>query len=236
MIADIEMWNLHGGFMVGSIEARQLHVAGSLVTISERRRQEGLRSFQSFPASSRCTRPVPVLSVAIAVALLAGCTGGGNPETEAGPTTPAVSAPSQDASGSAEELALNAYRGMWSAYAKAGLTANPDEPDLAKHVSGTALATLREGLSSARRDGHVIKGELGSSPQATEVNLSDQPATVSIADCLNTEKFLTYTSSGGLVDDESGGRRLTKATATNLGTGEGWKVTGLGIQAVGTCS
>ncbi|MFI9643567.1 hypothetical protein ACIG87_26530 [Micromonospora sp. NPDC051925] len=236
MIADIEMWNFHGGFMVGSIEARQLHGAGSSVTISERQCQEGLRSCQSFLASSRFARPVAVLGVAIAVGLLTGCTGGGSPETEAGPTTPAMSAPPQDARGSAEELALNAYRGMWSAYAKAGLTANPDEPDLAKHASGTALATLREGLSNARRDGHVIKGELGATPQVTEVNLSNQPATVSIADCLNTEKFLTYTSSGDLVDDESGGRRLTKATATNLGTGEGWKVTGLGIQAVGTCS
>ncbi|GAB3147015.1 hypothetical protein GCM10027290_29650 [Micromonospora sonneratiae] len=125
---------------------------------------------------------------------------------------------------------------MWQAYAKAGLTANPDEPDLAKYASERALSTLREGLAGTKRDGHVIKGELGSAPQVERASPAAQPMTVSIIDCLNTEKFLTYTTSGDPVDDEPGGRRLTRATVTNISTGEGWKVTGLGIQAVGTCS
>lgn len=148
--------------------------------------------------------------------------------------SPTVSAPANDARGIAEERALAAYRGMWQAYAKAGLTANPDEPDLARHASDEALQVLKAGLASYQSKGHVIKGKYGSNPRIAEASPPADPKAVSVTDCLDTRNFLTYKSSGEPVDDEPGGFRLTRATITNLGA-EGWKVTSFGVQAVGTC-
>jgi hypothetical protein len=121
---------------------------------------------------------------------------------------------------------------MWSAYAKAGLTSNPDEPDLARYATDRALKTLKDGLSSNRSKGYVIKGEYGSSPQLAEVGPGAIPASVVVTDCLDGTKFLVYRTSGELVKEPSG-RRATRATVAK--TGSDWKVTGFGVQAVGTC-
>lgn len=169
--------------------------------------------------------------MAVGVALAA-CDGG----TPGGSRTsgPLVSAPAQDARGSAEQQALDAYRGMWRAYAKAGLTANPDEPDLARYASGEALQILKTGLANYRSKGHVLKGEYVSNPQIAGASPSGNPTKVSIRDCLDDSDFLVYRTSGELINDKPGGRRSALATVSDFGTG-GWKVTTFGVQTVGTC-
>lgn len=129
--------------------------------------------------------------------------------------------------------ALNAYSGMWKAYAKAGLTANPDEPNLAEHASGEALEILRKGLSETRQKGHIFKGEYVSKPKVTDVSPKDNPTSIVIADCLDTTNFLVVKANGEPADDEPGGRRSTAAT-TRLQDGA-WKVISFGIREVGTC-
>ncbi|MDM4783413.1 MULTISPECIES: hypothetical protein [unclassified Micromonospora] len=132
-----------------------------------------------------------------------------------------------------EQAALDAYRGMWQAYAKAGLTANPQEPDLARYATGPALALLTSGLTKLRADGEVIKGRYQSSPHvaATPASAGD---TITVRDCLNTTDFLTYkASSGALSDDTPGGNRAVLATVTR--DDDGWKVSTVAAQAVGTC-
>ncbi|MFV2021703.1 hypothetical protein [Micromonospora sp. LOL_023] len=146
----------------------------------------------------------------------------------------AVSAPSQDPRGAAENAALDAYRGMWAAYAKAGLTANPDEPDLSRFASDGALETLRRGLAAYRGKKQVLKGEYVLNPQVAEVVLTSSPATVTITDCIDDSSFLVYTQSGEPINDVPGGRQAARATVTNLDVG-GWKVTSFGVQDVGSC-
>ncbi|WP_431895550.1 hypothetical protein [Micromonospora haikouensis] len=131
-------------------------------------------------------------------------------------------------------MALEAYRGMWRAYAKAGLTADADEPELARYASGTALTTLTSGLSAYRSKGQALKGEYVSNPQASGASPSSRPTAVTVADCLDDANFLVYDASGKRADDEPGGRRATRATVSDLGA-EGWKVTSFGVQEVGTC-
>ena len=169
--------------------------------------------------------------MAVCVALAA-CDGG----TPGGSQTsgPLVSAPVQDARGSAEQQALEAYRGMWRAYAKAGLTANLDEPDLAKYASDLALETLRDGLASYRSQDQVIKGEFGSNPWVVQVSPAADPKAITVGDCLDGTKFLVYTTSGELADDELGGRRSATAMVSNVGA-DSWKVTSFAVQEVGTC-
>lgn len=233
MIADLEMWKFHEGVMVVSVEAGQLDVTQSVVTSSERRTQEVLAGYDRHTASLRYGRLVAGVGVALAM-MLTGCADGGTGSSGNSPTTPGVSAPQQDARGSAEELALAAYRGMWRAYAKAGLTADANEPELARYASGRALKTLTSGLAAYRSKGHVLKGESVSNPQAAAASLSSDPATVTVTDCLDDTNFLVYDASGKRVDEEPGGRRATRATVTDLGA-EGWKVTSFGVQEVGTC-
>lgn len=176
---------------------------------------------------------VAVLAALVAIAAAGGCTGA-EPAEDSRTPLPSVPAPTQDARGRAEEAALDAYRGMWRAYAKAGLTANPDEPSLPVHTTGEALTNLKNGLAKLRRDGEVIKGEYQSDPQVTEASPAATPSSISVQDCLNTARFLTYkTATGALADDVPGGNRAVRATVTR--DDGGWKVSSFGVQAVGSC-
>ncbi|RNH94196.1 hypothetical protein EEZ25_31655 [Micromonospora aurantiaca] len=123
---------------------------------------------------------------------------------------------------------------MWAAYAKAGLTANPDEPDLSKFASDGALKTLKNGLADYRSKKQVLKGEYVLNPQATEVALTASPPTVIVTDCIDDSNFLVYDLSGKPINDVPGGRQSARATVTNLAAG-GWKVTSFGVQKVGSC-
>ncbi|MGC4885771.1 hypothetical protein [Micromonospora sp. DT227] len=136
---------------------------------------------------------------------------------------------------SREAAALDAYRGMWQAYAKAGLTANPQEPDLARYTTGPALALLTSGLTKLRAEGEIIKGQYQSSPHVvTATTPSPAGDTVTVQDCLNTTDFLTYkASSGTLANDTPGGNRAVLATVTRDDVI--WKVSTVAAQAVGTC-
>ncbi|GAB1644283.1 hypothetical protein KRMM14A1259_47060 [Krasilnikovia sp. MM14-A1259] len=171
-----------------------------------------------------------------AVLGVGGCTGPKPVQTPTGPPSvsvpPSVSAPPDDKA-TAEAKAVEAYRGMWKAYAKAGLTANPDEPDLAVYATDPALKLLRDGLAGYQAKGQVFKGEYGSTPSAVEATPAAAPTTVIIADCLDSTNFLVYKASGEKADDIPGGRRSTSATVKSQGGV--WRVTSFAVREKGTC-
>lgn len=134
----------------------------------------------------------------------------------------------------AEKAALDAYAGMWRAYAEAGLTADAGAPELTKFATGRALQTLRDGLASYKAKGQVIKGRYGSEPRVARLSPVSGPRSATIIDCLDGTEFLVYKLSGELADDEPGGRRSTTATVDNVGGGT-WKVSGFAVREVGTC-
>lgn len=168
------------------------------------------------------------------VAAIGACDGGEAGE-DAPPAAPASPTGLDGGStASPEEAALATYRGMWQAYAKAGLTADPQEPDLARYATGQALSTLTSGLTNLRKDGKVIKGEYRSAPQVVGASPSTAPTTISVQDCLDTTGFLTYkAATGALVNDIPGGNRAVRATVAR--DGDVWKVSSFGAQEVGTC-
>jgi hypothetical protein len=192
------------------------------------------------PAGRARTRLVLAVAVAVAVATIAALGACGKPVQP--PTTltaaPALSAPPStkstvDARAAARQSAVDAYRGMWAAYATAGLTANPDEPSLAVYASGQALSMLRDGLTATRRKGRVFKGEYRTSPTVVDTGDAGTPTSVVIADCLDTSHFLTYKATGGLAGDTPGGRRSASATV-RLRDGR-WTVVSFGVREKGTC-
>jgi hypothetical protein len=181
---------------------------------------------------------VGTLAAVVAVVLVAGCRGG---TPTAQPTTDSTTmhAPSTSVSSAsgpvvAGDKAIAAYRGMWTAYQKAGETANPDDPNLATYATEGALQTLTSGLASVRDRGLVIKGEIVVSPRVTALEPADQPTTIEITDCADTTKSLLYRTSGELYNDKPGGRRLIIATAKDIGGGV-WKVVSFGARDIGTC-
>jgi len=196
----------------------------------------GLHPLSLFPLQCRpVRRGVVQAALALTISLgIAGCTD--QKPAPAGP--PSVSAPPSvasppDTKAAAEAKAVQAYRGMWKAYAKAGLTANPDEPDLVIYATDPALKLLRDGLAGYRAKGQVFKGEYGSTPSVAEATPAVTPTTVIIADCLDSTNFLVYKASGEKADDIPGGRRSTSATVKSQG-GD-WKVTNFAVQEQGTC-
>jgi hypothetical protein len=174
-------------------------------------------------------REIWAMAAAVAV-MLAGCDDA--PESEPPPSPSAVAA---TAVGPAEaaRLAIATWQGMWRAYVKAGLTANANEPDLARYAVDRALTTLIDGLKSYATKGQILKGDLVTNPQVAELSPPVNTSTVTITDCLDTTAFLVY-EDDELADDEPGGRRSAMGTVTLLT--DGWRVTSFGIREVGTCA
>ncbi|MDG4803618.1 hypothetical protein [Micromonospora sp. WMMD980] len=188
----------------------------------------------------RVDRPATWLRLAtvplgLCLAAMIGACDGGDADNESPPPTPTPARQSDGSpDASREEAALAAYRGMWQAYAKAGRTADPNEPELVRFAGGDALATLKKGLSSYRSKGQILKGRYSSEPRIAQKSLTSSPLSVTVTDCVDDTHFLVYTASGKPINDVPGGRRATRATVTDLGA-QGWKVATFAVQGVGTC-
>jgi hypothetical protein len=134
----------------------------------------------------------------------------------------------------ARDQGIAAYRGMWTAYQRAAEVANPDDPDLATYAADGALQTLTNGLKSIKDRDLVAKGDIVLNPRVTALEPADKPTTIEITDCADDSKSLLYRKSGELYNGKPGGRRLTIATAKDIGGGV-WKVVSFGARDVGTC-
>ena len=169
-------------------------------------------------AQARGPRPAGVLAAVIATLLLiCGCTASRAP----GPGTPgtarAPASPSPTAAQAAARSALAAYDGMWKEMQAAGVTANWQDPGLAKYASGKALNTLVTGLHNAHNAGLVIKGTLVTDPQVTSEQPEANPVQVVIRDCIDDSHWLNYfAATGKLQNNVPGGHRLTEALVTSV--------------------
>ena len=191
-----------------------------------------------FSARRRLAGGIAVSCIALLWAA-AGCNGGDSPGGTPTPSTSTLRAPSASASPysdavAAGDKAIAAYRGMWTAYQKAGETADPNFPDLQTYATGDALQTLTSGLASVRDRGLVVKGEVVLNPRVTGVEPIDKPNSIDITDCADTSKSVLQKASGEPYNDTPGGRRLILATVKDTGGGT-WKVVSFGVRDVGSC-
>lgn len=168
-----------------------------------------------------------------------GCTDGpaapSAPRTPAKPSAPSPSVSSPVDPASVRRGALDAYRGMWSAYQEALRVPDPASAALGRYATGDALTTLTSGLRSVQQQGLKGVGVITVAPRITSVGPVAAPTEVEITDCLDDSRSrIVRASPGSPYNDPPGGRRLTRATVTRQTDG-GWKVSGFGVQAVGTC-
>jgi hypothetical protein len=181
-----------------------------------------------------------------------GCTGTSEPTvtlpggTGSGHNDPA-SAPRSTSSGGSEGTTstrtsidatrrevLDAYLGLQEAFEKAGEIPDPGYPDLSRYASGAALELLTTGLTSMRAEGLQNSGRTVFNPQVTQLSPAKAPTRARVQDCMDTSRTHLRKVSGAPYKDTPGGRRLAVATVERAGGT--WKVTGLGIHDVGSCT
>jgi hypothetical protein len=170
-----------------------------------------------------------------AIALIsAACSPGQPDESPPTPSPVEISAtPSLGPAETGERDALAAYQGMWDAFVEAGKVSDPDAPELREYASDQALRLIVNALYTNREQGEVILGELVLDPKVTAATPADDPTTITILDCVNDENWLEYKATGGLANDEPGGRHRTTATVDR--TAEGWRVSSFILEEAGTC-
>ncbi|MFI6242783.1 hypothetical protein ACIBEF_23195 [Micromonospora sp. NPDC050795] len=148
------------------------------------------------------------------------------------PITPATTT-SLGPNAVAEKEAVTAYQGMWDAFVEAAKVSDPDAPDVRRYASGQALRLIVNALYTNREQREVILGELVLDPKVTNLAPAGNPVKVTVLDCVNDEKWLEHKASGGLANDEPGGKHRTTATVEQ--TAEGWRVSSFILDKAGTC-
>jgi hypothetical protein len=113
---------------------------------------------------ARLARLVLVAAAAGALVLAGGCSASNGradkPASSPHATSSPSARPSPTAVRAASRSALAAYDGMWKEMQAAGVTANWRDPGLAKYASGSALATLVNGLHNDHNAG-LQPGQVG---------------------------------------------------------------------------
>jgi hypothetical protein len=184
---------------------------------------------------ARPGRPVLAAAAAGALLLAGGCSASsGHADKPASQPPRASTSTSPPAAQAAARSALAAYDGMWKEMQAAGVTANWQDPGLARYASGKALSTLVTGLHNAHDGGLIIKGTLVIHPQVISEQPASDPDQVVVRDCIDDSHWLNYVATTGkLQNNIPGGHRLTEAIVTLVG-GQ-WTVSQLAVHAEGTC-
>lgn len=189
---------------------------------------------------TRTTHRAIAAAFVVLAATLAACNNDKQPPA-ASPTTiaPTAASPSSapsaapDTLESAKQKAIDAYLGMQRAFLKAGETADPAYPDLAKHTTGAALQRLTGALKSMQQDGLRGRGDSVFYPQVESLSPPAAPTKAQIRDCMDTSKTEVFKANGDPYQDEPGGWRLVLADVEL--TDGAWKVTDFAIREVGSC-
>jgi hypothetical protein len=188
---------------------------------------------------NRTTRTL-ALSIVLAVAAsLAACTDPEQPPVtlpSASPSTAQTSAPtpSNTPTVDVQTQAIDAYLGAQRAYLKAAESAQPDYPGLATYTTGAAYELLWDGVKSLRAKGLRSRGETKFDPTIVSLEPPKTPTKVRIRDCMDTRGSQVYKASGEPYNDTPGGFRKVIADLEKVDNT--WKVTGIGIHGVGSCS
>jgi len=123
---------------------------------------------------------------------------------------------------------------MQHAFQAAEQIPDPNAADLRTYAAGDALMLLTNGLTSLKRDGLRGTGETRFDPKVTELAPPASPTQARVEDCMDTAGSHVVKIDGSAYTDTPGGMRLAVATLEQVDGA--WKVTGLGIHEVGSCT
>jgi hypothetical protein len=179
------------------------------------------------------TRTVVVGILLTATLAAAGCGEDARPRatppSPATATSAAVSATTSPTPAGTPQQVVDVYEGMQRAFLKAGAAADPDHPELARYAAGAALQQLTALVRSMRDQGLRARGEAVFHARVESM----APTRARVRDCMDTSRTERYKANGNPFQDSPGGLRLVVADLEHFDSA--WKVTGLAVQAVGSC-
>jgi len=126
-------------------------------------------------------------AAALLLALCAGCSAPGTgrvTEIGAGPAAPAAATPSLDPAQSATAQVLAAYNGMRQAQVTAEAEATTEGSGLGVYASGKAFVEITAAVVQEAAEGRVMIGIPLLDPRVTALDLSAQPPTATVTDCI----------------------------------------------------
>jgi hypothetical protein len=173
------------------------------------------------------------ITLAGALAVAAGC---GASTASHPPPSPSASPSAADSTatpGDPRTQVLDAYTGMWHAYAAAARTADYQPGALSQYAAGNALMILTRSLYNDHQHGVVLRGTPAFAPRVTSMTPAAHPDSSSVTDCADDSRWRQYTTSGKPVSGAPAGRHRVYAQLRLFGPV--WKVTYLVVEKAGTC-
>jgi hypothetical protein len=166
----------------------------------------------------------------------AGC--GASPTSRPAPAPSASLSPSAAdstaATGDPRTQILDAYTGLWHAYAIAARTADYQTGALSQYAAGDALMILTRSLYDNHQHGVVVRGAPVLHPRVTGMTPAGNPDSSSVTDCADDSRWREYTTSGKPASGGApAGRHRIYAQLRLFGSA--WKVTNLVVEKAGTC-
>ncbi|GAA0269998.1 hypothetical protein GCM10010302_04450 [Streptomyces polychromogenes] len=145
-------------------------------------------------------------AAATVAALTAGCTSGSKNDKNAAPV-PSLS-PSGTTAGASPSAAADpeaadktevqaAYTRYWDVLTAAYAKPDPDDPNLAKVATGSALVQIQQDLANLRKRGHVFSGQPQRSNSGITFKADTKLKTAVITDCLDVSHWKPVEKSGG---------------------------------------
>ncbi|MEU9033355.1 hypothetical protein AB0D45_00290 [Streptomyces sp. NPDC048352] len=144
-------------------------------------------------------------AAATVAALTAGCTSGSkNDKNAAGPSispsaTAAAASPSAPVDPEAADKAevQAAYTHYWDVLTAAYAKPDPDDSNLAKVTTGSALVQIQQDLANLRTRGHVFSGQPQRSNSGITFKADTKLKTAVITDCLDVSHWKPVEKNGG---------------------------------------
>lgn len=164
-------------------------------------------------------------------AVLAGCGGGGSDDKPSAAPSTAVSTPgvakaSVDPQAAEKAAVLASYTSMWVEQMKAYRVASAKGTDLEKYATLDAITKFELDLAHMKKNGTVIRGELGHAPEVTALDAAGKLPKATIEDCVDLAKWETVdTATGKPIPLPTNQPRRYVATAQVEKWPNGWMVT-----------
>jgi hypothetical protein len=165
--------------------------------------------------------------IAVAALALSGCTHKPKQTPPTGTASPSPSSTLSPAEQQAADQVLAAYRGYLAVTAKANTTATADSGELGQYLTDPLLTQTLVNVHNMQVAGQVYTGALVSGgPRVTALNLSTDPATATVEDCLDASNYRKVRKDSGSPVSSPGQtiRRFTGVTNAILVKGKGWRI------------
>jgi hypothetical protein len=173
---------------------------------------------------------IPIIAAIAALVVVAGVVGFtvwrtiGHRSDGTGPTSSPVALPTTPSpEEQAAAKALAAYNGFREAYVTASAAADVNNKDLATYSVDPVLAQARYDLYQMNQAGLATTGRPTWSPKVTAVDVTAQPNTVKISDCLDITNWKTVNRATGKSASAPGqAQRFTVAAEAFLDPNGRW--------------